>query len=186
MSGTATVEKETAMVYKIRPNKSNGGWADITIREWPKGGSIDCQSDYGNYSYSWASIGPQTLREFLCGLDFHYFMGKTRGSYGQIFSLEKSLTELKAEIIRQRKAGELAQDDARECWRLVKQIDEFAGDAECEYTRAVEFNSEIVNLLYGGEWHIVPFCKVDNPECVAFWERLWPLACDAWKKELAA
>jgi len=179
-----TVEKETAMVYKIRLNKSCGGWADITIREWPKGGSIDCQSDYGNYSYSWGSIGDCTLREFLCRLDFHYFMGKTRGGYGQIFSIEKTLAELKAEIIQQRKNNDLNKDDAHDCWEQVKRIDEFTGDNLCEYTRAIEINDSFVKKLYGGDYTCVPFCKIDDPECAAFWERIWPIACEVWEEEI--
>lgn len=179
-----TIDKSTAVVYKIRIKKPFNGWASITIREWPNGGSFDCQSDYGNYSYSWSSIGDRTLREFLWSLDYHYFMGKTRGGYGQIFSLEKSLAELRAEIIRQRKARDLGRNDARECWAIVKQIDAFSGNNSCEYTRALEFNNSLVEMLYGGDYSCIPFREVDDPECVGFWERIWPIACDQWKKEL--
>lgn len=49
-------------------------------------GSFDCQSDYGNDTSSWNSIGNMPFIEFLLSLDYGYFMNRTRGENQQIFN----------------------------------------------------------------------------------------------------
>jgi hypothetical protein len=178
-----TIKKDIAHVYRVRIEKPLYGWANITIREWPNGGSIDVQSDYGNYAYSWNSIGDRTLREFLCGLDYHYFMGKTRGG-GQMFSLKESIQELRKNVITRRRDGDMDKESARECWDHIKFISEHSGDTADAFSREFEGAYWFVDKLYGGEYMDIPFCEVDNPECVAFWERIWPIICAEWKKEI--
>ena len=77
------IETDVARVYKVRSrNRFGWGWAVATIREWPRGGQIDIQSDFGNYGNTWTAVGDRSLREFLCGLDFDYFMNKAGGALG--------------------------------------------------------------------------------------------------------
>jgi hypothetical protein len=179
------VTKEEAVVYKIRIEEPHHSWADITIREWPRGGSIDIQSDYGNFSYAWGSIGDRTLREFLCNLDYHYFMGKTRpSSCGRAFDISKTLKQLREDVISRRKERCLNKEEARECWIDICDIEEYAGNEEAEYVRALDMQHSLIRLLYDFEYGCIPYEYIDDPQCVAFWERIWPVVCQAWAEEL--
>lgn len=85
-----TCVKDEAVVYKMKAGKPGWGWANITIREWEGGGSVDIQSDFGAYAYSWGAIGSGTFRAFLRGLNYGYFMGKAAANRGRQFSWEES------------------------------------------------------------------------------------------------
>jgi len=62
--------------------KENGGWlAQIVITS---DGMFSAVSDYGNFSFSWRSIGSCTFKEFLISLNIGYFGGKMNGSYAYV------------------------------------------------------------------------------------------------------
>jgi len=62
--------------YTIRAENE---WAYIYIDE--DNGVFTSYSSFGNYAYRWSHIGGRTLKAFLSGLNFDYFMGKTRREY---------------------------------------------------------------------------------------------------------
>jgi len=176
------IQKSTAMVYKIR--LPNGGWADITIEEWEKGGSFKCVSDYGNYSYIWTSIGEQTLRGFLCQLDFYYFMMKAHKSKsGMQFSLEKTIELIKRDIIQQRRGDDLNSTDARTCWEEAEQLDT-GNSIDLFYNLFSE--TKAAKLIYAGDPCVFPAAEEVIPQCEGFWELIWPCICEVWRDELKA
>lgn len=176
-----TVEKGTATVYKLRQGNMGLGWADITIREWPAGGSIDIQSDYGNYSYFWNSIGKRTFKEFLLGLNPGYFFGKCMGKEYDVYDPEKTERWVKELVIERRKDGDLNKEEARDCWNEIQFID--FGSADAYYYSASDRTS-LWEMCFGEDYHSLPHATKPHPQAEAFWEVIWPVACAEWRQEL--
>ena len=121
---TYTVTTDIARVYKLRSDKGFG-WANITIREWRQGGSIDVQSDYGGYAYIWSSIGDRSLRQFLLNLDFGYFMGKAKPGYMR-FDADETAKVVRRMIVEQRRSGDITRRDARVMYDNLHMLDEIS------------------------------------------------------------
>lgn len=173
-----------AITYKLQ-NVSGFGWARATIHEWNEGGSIDVQSDYGNFAYSWAAIGSCTLREFLCSLDFHYFMEKARPGDFRLFDPDKSIRSLRDTICRNRREfpEHFTKEYAREAWESIQQAEDNYKDY---YGSQDLFLSTLRNSYNLGEifdWDF-PIAHKDNPQCRHFWDGPWQALCDYWRKEL--
>lgn len=177
-----TCTKDTAVVYKLRGK--GFAWADITIREWPGGGSIDIQSDFGDYANIWNSIGSGPLRKFLCGLNMDYFLNKCLGNAYLEFDCKGTIQEIKRDIIRGRRDASIEHGVAREIW------DSLAGtDTDSEYGMLSEMGEDafdyMVGELYGHDRSMIPIATRPKCECVNFWKEVWPCACEVWCKELA-
>ena len=173
------IETDVARVYKARARMRHGwGWATATIREWPRGGQIDVQSDFGSYAYSWGAIGDRTLREFLCSLDFDYFMNKAGGGY-RVFDEEATVRAIKKEIFAYAQCGCIDRDTAHE-WR--DELDDI-GDTGSEHLFAERLMAhEWVYHLYDGYPSIV---MRDSPQARAFWDGPWQALCAHWRSETA-
>lgn len=175
------ITEEPSVTYKIR-DLGQFGWADITIREWPGGGSFDCQSDYGNYAYQWGAIGSRTFKQFLCSLDKDYFLKKTRPKDYRVFDSDLTCQNIRRDIIEKRKEREFTKEEARECWNECE-------DLENQSNRNIDafyYWFETTNLgekLYCGDYSSVPIQKIYNPMCDAFWERIWPHITKYWKEK---
>lgn len=72
-----TYIKDSATVYKIRL-VDRSARAVITLRQWPRGGSIDIQSYCIDYFFLWDAITEPDFRQFLIGLDHSSLMNKTK------------------------------------------------------------------------------------------------------------
>lgn len=180
-----TCEKDAAVVYRLRVQ--DGGirtWANITIREWPRGGSLDIQSDHGNYSNLWMSVGDKPFRHFLCSLNMGYFFEKCLGSSYLEFDCEATIREIRNDLIESRRAGTIEKEVAREIWGDLEGV-----LASSAYALSFEMGESsfdyMVNHLYGGDYVDLPDVMRPRPDCVNFWNLIWPCACEVWRKELA-
>ena len=178
------LKKSTAMVYHIRILEPSRTWADITIEEWKEGGSFKCVSDYGNYSYIWGSIGTETLRGFLCQLNYDYFMGKTHPSLGEQFSIRKSITACRENIIEARRDCDITRAQARVMWEYLEQLED-AGNNENLYFQLIT-DSDIFDTIYENDYCSIPSHTEKHPQCAGFWRIIWPVAVEIWKEELDA
>ena len=176
------VEKDVAQVYKIRGNK-NSDWATITIREWKGGGSIDIQSDSGNFSYSWSAIGEGTFKYFLCDLSYDYFFGKASSNRGYEFSINESVKAIQRDLIMCRKQNTLSKKTARSCWNNSFYISKACSASKEEYTHMLSAYPCIMKKLYKEDYNDIPYIKHRDLQCVAFWDKIWPVVCEVWKKE---
>lgn len=176
-------EKDTAVVYKIRM-ADRSAWAVIAMRQWPRGGSIDIQSDFGNYAYSWNATGDGDFRAFLLDLHYDYFMGKVRQGFGhgEVFDPEGSLDEIKRDIIKARRTGDINKAAAREAWDDLSWVD--ATDETVFATQITAYGS--ITRIYDDDYSAIPFMRKRDPQCAGFWEVIWPVACEIWREELAA
>jgi len=179
-----TITKEPSVTYKVRGVASIGGWADITIREWEGGGSFSCQSDYGDYAYTWGSIGQGNLREFLCWVDKDYFLKKTRPKDYRVFDSEATHTAVREEILLKRRDRILTREEARACWYEYEEIinggNYISTDSFFYHLRHLE----LLDILWENDYEYVPTREKYNPECDAFWENIWPYIIEYWKEEL--
>lgn len=176
-----SISTDVARVYKVRARgrRHGWGWAVATIREWPRGGQLDVQSDFGNYAYSWSAVGDRTLREFLCGLSFDYFMNKAAGGYRE-FDEEKTIRTIKADIFQAVKEGRIDRETAHE-WRDEL---EMCGETGSEHLFAERLMThEWVSSLYDS----YPTIETrDSPQARAFWDGPWAALCAHWRSETAA
>ncbi len=175
-----TYKKSTAMVYTIRIQKPYSTWADITIEEWDGGGSFKCISDFGNFVYAWTSIGDRCLRDFLRGLNFDYFMGKTRGKFEQFAFKETIKNMLNDVITMRREERSLTEETARQLWDQIKAL-ECTNNEEHFFRDLGDF---IMGKLYDHDHESIAIVEEPTGECKQFWDIIWPAACDIWGKEL--
>ena len=173
-----TVERKEAIVYKVR--LSPMGWARIYIEEWKGGGSFSCISDYGNYNYIWNAIGSETLREFLCRLDYGFFMSKAHSSRSGVeFSTTEAVKVIKEDILRWRRE-DISADDARNLWEYIEGVDTCLNyDLFCAFMADSPFCPNFYDYID------IPHITRKIPECQGFWENVWPAICQHWKEELA-
>lgn len=177
-----TCTKDTAVVYKLRGKSL--GWAEISIREWPGGGSISIQSDFGDYANIWNAIGEEPLRKFLCNLNMDYFLKKCLGNAYLEFDCEATIREIKSDIIRNRRYASIEHSVAREIWDSLRAVD--ANNASAMLVEMGEDAFDyMVGELYDHDRSLLPIMNRPNGQCVGFWERIWPCACEVWRKELA-
>jgi hypothetical protein len=177
---TYNVETTTATVYKIRRTDRCGGWADITIREWPGGGSIDIQSDFGSYSHFWNSIGERSFRKFLASLDAGYFFGKCMGRGYDVYDPQKTEQWVRELVIERRRDGDLNKEEARDCWDEIQFIDFDSADA---YYYSASNRTSLWEMCFGEDHHSLPHATKPHPQAEAFWEIIWPVACETWAAE---
>lgn len=180
MTREFSITEVPSITYKLR-NLPEGGWADITLREWPEGGSFQCQSDYGDYAHIWTSIGDRTFKEFLCGLDKDYFLKKTRSQDYLVFDSERTCKQLREEIIRMRREGDITKEVARQCWEDVESVDSNFGDNVRDFCHGLE-HTHIPEVLYDWDYCSIPILNSYHPSCTAFWERVWPHIVAYWRE----
>lgn len=170
----------TAKVYTVRARKTYGGWAVATVREWDEGGSLDVQSDYGNFAYSWGRIGQRGMLKFLTKISFEYFMNKARADNGRgrRFDFDKTIADIKQSLIELRRDGSLDKQQLRE---RVEDLDglEHTDNAELFCERLMS------RCDWAYEWadYQDPCSYVDDPQCRAFWEGPWQALCAHWRAE---
>jgi len=170
---------ETAKVYRLRGFKPESfAWADIVIRSWKGGGSIDVQSDYGSYAYQWGSTGRDDIREFLVGLDYGYFMTKCHPSRGYETDWDGTAKEVRRLILEDRRIGGITADFARKC---IDGVDAVEWGESLFYE--MRDHPELSTFYADGDY---PRKTVRQGQCNGFWTVIWPEIVKVWREELQA
>jgi hypothetical protein len=182
------VTTEAAKVYKVRFVKEGEephrfGWADAAVRTFPRGGSISIQSDYGTYANTWTATGDGPFIEFLCQLDFDYFMTKTRGRH-HVFDHERSMKAIRRSIIERRRSNDITAADARDVWDDLEQYGSDGGP-NADFWFSEIMRSDAISRFFDGDYFDI-VKEVPDPECVGFWNEIWPHLVTAWRAELAS
>jgi len=175
------ITETTSVTYKVRGGPC-AGWADITLREWPEGGSFMCQSDFGEFSHIWGSIGKRSFTEFLCGLDKDYFLKKTCPKDYLVHAHQETCKAIKKDIIQIRKELYITPENARTCWDECTELEsELCVGVEAFFHYFSATNA--FEILYHGDYSAVPTRQRYNPRCDAFWEKVWPHITEYWMEK---
>ena len=130
------------------------------------------------------SYGEEPLRKFLCNLNMDYFLKKCLGNDYLEFDCEATIREIKSDIIRNRRYASIEHSVAREIWDSLRAVD--ANNASAMLVEMGEDAFDyMVGELYDHDRSLLPIMNRPNGQCVGFWERIWPCACEVWRKELA-
>lgn len=167
--------KVSAECYHVR-TKCGWGWATFIVRD---NGQVFIASDYGNWFYWWSHHGGPSIKHFLIDIGDDYLRGKLGGRRDH-FNGEASLSEAKRIVLERRHRGSLDKAAARDAWdALAREVDEM-GSAET-FARSILDNAALRDQFdYGG----LPIVMEDDPQLVAFVERLWPLFVAELRREL--
>lgn len=173
-------------MYKLRQiENSSCSYALITLTDLHENaGTISIESDYGNWSHMWGSMGGN-IREFIirCGKD--YLMDKftcndhkDRGC----FNFDKTISRIKREIIEARKEMELEKNEAREMYNESEELNNNAPDnIDAFYMYA---NNNCPKLFEFYDWESFPIETEYGYGLQAFMNEVLPLFKDILKKEL--
>jgi len=194
--------KVTKLVAETWTVRNGSDYAVITIDETI--GSFSVQSSYVDGSHIWTSIGNKTLKEFVCGLDFHYMMGKLIG-HSDYFYWDKTIAEAKKMIVECRWRDELDKEDAAWCWAVLKKWEKehYLDQNDFYYNATKDLYMTLDSMETYGEgakykltdrikervYEILGedpcyICTGFSPSAKMFWERIWKPFVVELKKEI--
>lgn len=168
--GFKLVPSDHPDVYQVR---TDGEWGTFVLRQGQRqdahGATYWCEliaaTSFGTVSHHWGCMGhPAT--EFLPRLERDYALGKLWGSGDRVFDADATLRSIKQEITKQRRAGEIDAEEARERW-----------DHLPEY---LDNEHELAQLADDCDWLWQGLSEGDyvqqkiNPQADGFWRYLWP------------
>ncbi len=175
MKREPSVTKGACERYTIQ---SGYDFATICISEWaPRqdahgpiyGGEILVNSTFGPFCASWGHCGVP-FKRFLAGLNFDYFMEKTRGRETRLrFDGERSVRDVFARLIELRREG-LSREKARDAWDVLVLRQEEAGSSPNEFVSVVH-SLELRGL--SEPWELIR--EEYTPDTRGFWSDIWPL-----------
>lgn len=143
-----------------------------------------------NYSHYWGSMGDTTIEEFICGLDYDYFMMKLKPIEDRgVFDSKMSVREIR-NFIRGEFKYELPwykyMEFQKELREKLKEIEQFSyseedfvrrcSDIPSSYWNALDYKAEkefvaIMESLFQEPWHFI--VKGDSRHCI-FLKNLLP------------
>jgi hypothetical protein len=143
-------------------------WAFVYLDE--EYGTFQCQSSYGTYAHIWGHIGKRTLKEFLAGLDFDYFMKKARPGFC-VFDYDKTVERMKQRIIDARRNGSsVDKNKARNAWQALEAIE--YTNSQDGFLYQVYHTSDLYDVL-GSEFYEYAEKEPDG-NSRGFWREIWP------------
>lgn len=183
------VSKSTMERYDIRI-KDSFAWAVITISE---DGFFNVQSDYGSYNYAWGSFG-DCFKSFLIDL------GKNCAEYPMDYLYDKihrrssdvdtklSLEEMKISLLEKRQQNDIDEDQAREAWDDIINIEESCDKHSQDAFYNEIHNSSALEEVFNPDqlWYYAVECIYFHPDysCKAFCEKIMPIFAEILSKEL--
>lgn len=128
---------------------NRSGWAILVLDE--DTGFVSIQSDYGNWDFIWppACHGRRSLKHFLCEADYPYLAGKFfHGRGEEEFDFHGTVDKIKRDIIDARRGGEVGNENAREVYDEVDEMEECGED-----TFYANMSRDLSIVLGDEPWH---------------------------------
>lgn len=177
-----TLKKSTMERYDIRLNNENSWrctWATISISD---DGFFNAQTDCGNFSYKWGAFG-DCFKSFLLRINDGYLYNKISSNEEKV-DIEKTVKQLKAELLQKRRVREIDEDDAAYTWEEIEELESDCDGISPEvFYYAIQSKSwlnEIIPDYYDGlEIHYKP-----DQGAQTFCEVVMPVFIEILKKEL--
>jgi hypothetical protein len=167
-------------LYTIRTSSGFDGM-QIAIDE--RSGLFMAHGSFGTFAYRWRSVGNRTLKEFLAGLDYYYFMGKAADNRGEVFDFEKSVERIKEDIVRRRREGEIDSEEARRYFDRLDRLENCQDQGF--FLHQVYCDRDLVEF-YDGDMSQIEPAKVRCAQCNAFWTDIWPKFLEECGAKVAA
>lgn len=153
--------KQIYNIYKIKPEEEtktftislNKGWDYLKVTHNTKKnfGWINIMSSYGDYSYIWGAMGKDTdLPTFFTKANSGYLVDKLFGSERKTFDLDKAISEIKKEVIKDRREGNMDYGMAREIFDFIEE--ELYSDISKERFADAMYTSNAIQEWYPEWW----------------------------------
>ncbi|BAO88955.1 hypothetical protein [Caballeronia cordobensis] len=148
-------------------------WATIALRDWTREsgdgrvsycGEIMIHSDYGDYAYSWGSMG-HPLKEFLTSINRGYVLNKLSGGETERFDFDRTIEGVKKSVIEERRKRWFDKDEAREIWDEIP-TEDLGKDMFVH--EMMSCRSEFLNQE---PWHHIETSEI--PQLAGMWDYLW-------------
>lgn len=115
---------------KMMRFRLNGGWDYVWVTYHEEKGFVSIASSFGSYAYIWSAMGAnRVLTQFFCGADPQYLAGKffsERRMEKHVFDSDLAFKELKRDICKGLRDGDITSHDARRYFDEVKDWEEMA------------------------------------------------------------
>lgn len=180
---TATVKKY--LLRRMEESRSSDGWANFILdcpEEGAECGRLIINSDFGNWSYFWASCGTD-MRRFLISLDQQYLAHKFEET--RSFVAEQTIINVKKDVLKARRDG-AEKDWIRIVWKDVKWLDQFAYTCRTEndfYTQVCIEGLDALQDFYEGADGLPAVTSI-SPLFKRFWDECWLPFCNYLREEL--
>ncbi|TSJ84602.1 hypothetical protein [Chitinimonas sp. BJB300] len=141
------IEQSTVKKLRIVGAQVGAGWKldpiTVYIENYKPGQgkiTIECFGDA--WSSYWGPMGgDRNLEQFFTSCDCHYLASKLKLGIQSTINDEDGLSDyMRAEVMRQRRAGEISKDDAREMYD------------EAEYMDYQMIDHDLIQRVFGYEW----------------------------------
>lgn len=153
---------------------------DGEIRCWPDThtfmineatGDLTITGDHGTFAACWTQSmrGGRTLARFLSELSFDYFMRKASTRPHMVADIDATITEMKSELLRERRNGTIDKADAREMWDSIELYLD-AGQGREEFINALYSDATLYDRYCDGGPHIV---EREHDGLRSFWDDTW-------------
>ncbi len=174
-------------MYKLRQIENSGcSYALITLTDLHENaGTISIESDYGNWSYMWGSMGGN-IRRFILRTSEDYLMDKfTYNNHKDrdCFRFDKTIKRIKKEIIQARKEMEIERVEAREMYNEVDDLDSNAPDNKDAFYMYAD--SHCPKLFEFYDWESFPIETEYGHSLQSFMKEVLPVFKDIIRKELS-
>lgn len=119
-------ERASATTYSfvVDGDRAVSGWACCTVND--VSGELTITSDWGNWAFRWGTwhLGVPTLTEFLADRDsYDYIACKLIDSDRlRVFDVDKSIRELKIQLLTVRRGEEISKESARAIWEWLDDL----------------------------------------------------------------
>lgn len=127
--------------YIVKPGP--WGWGIFLLDST---GMFAVVSDYGNYAFKWTDWGKRDFRLFLIGLDKSYLCGKLAMDRSREYQGQRTLENIRDQIIQLRRDGSLTKEQARKEWELAKMVDSHYAEDFAEWLRETKLGSDSYEL----------------------------------------
>jgi hypothetical protein len=157
----------------------NKGWdgARVFVDSREGSGTLSVISSFGNFGYTWNSIGNRSFKDFLAGLGFDYFMGKACPDYMQ-FDGEKTVKNFLKEYDELKK--EENEDYNPEDDYLRDALEQMS-DEHDENSFCWRFSHEELDDIFPEFYHDLSHSPTAS--ATGFWNEVWPRILDVFAKE---
>lgn len=174
---------DTAKCFIVR---NAGEYGSFYLREGVEGDGehqnywceLTCNTSFGTVGYYWSSMGGPAAW-FLNKIDNGYLIGKLWMGNSSVLDVDKALKQLRAEIIKERKAGDLTKENARDRWNDLSGCE----DSELEFNVLVRNTDWLWSIMTEGGGN---YGQTTNQQAIGFCRDLWPSFLEQLKADVEA